>query len=68
MTTTTDWRGRLDEKSDDDTPFDENLSRRSLWRGHVADGQNLGSAVLGNDNGLHPPSLASFRPPPMVAV
>ena len=28
MTTTTDWRGRLDEKSDDDTPIDETLSRR----------------------------------------
>ena len=28
MTTTTDWRGRLDEKSDDDTPIDEKLSRR----------------------------------------
>ncbi len=26
--TTTDWRGRLDEKSDDDTLIDENLSRR----------------------------------------
>ena len=26
--TTTDWRGRLDEKSDDDTPIDEKLSRR----------------------------------------
>src|SRR6478609_3904927 len=28
MTTTTDWRGRLDETSDDDTPVDENISRR----------------------------------------
>src|SRR6478752_6378551 len=28
MTTTTDWRGRLDEKSDDDTPIDETLPRR----------------------------------------
>ena len=26
--TTTDWRGRLDEKSDDDTPIDETLPRR----------------------------------------
>ncbi len=28
MTTTTDWRGRLDEKADDDTPIDETLPRR----------------------------------------
>ena len=48
--TTTDWRGRLDEKSDDDTPIDETLSRRrearsllvSLLRPFQRDGRAAG--------------------------